>query len=195
MNLVKSFVKFVTDAKPVSKIADLEMGRAAVEGVVRLGDDGGIVSPVNGRPCVAFYYKAFYFTGSRTGQMMPRKLRTEEVYHSFILNLEDGRINATPKKTDGFSSDEHKHLSGIGYEGFTAKEDLVSAGQRVRLWGTAKETDDGILFTYGKMEVVGPPESSEEGKPKKKKKKGKAKPKAKPKAKAKGKGKGKGKKK
>ena len=191
MNLVKSLVKFVTDAKPVSKLEELEMGRAAVEGIVRLGKDGGIVSPVNGRPCVAFYYKSFYFTGSRTGQMMPRKLRTEEVYHSFVLELDDGKMSVEPKKTDAFSSDDHKELSGVGYEGFNAREELVSAGQRVRLWGVASETEDGIILKYNKMEVVGPPEAPSEGKPKKKKKKAKAKAKAK----AKGKGKAKAKKK
>ena len=181
MGLVKSFVKFVSDAKPVSKVAELESGRAAAEGFVRLGKDGGMVSPVKGRPCVAFYYKAFHLVGSRTGQMMPRKLRIHEVYHPFELELDDGSLRAVPKKSDDFTSDDHKALSGHGYQGFKAIEDLVSPGNRVRIYGVAREDEGSWELTFNKLEVVPftAPADSSGKKRKKKKKKGKAKAKKK----------------
>lgn len=154
MSLVNSFVKFLSDAKPVSTIDEMEEGRAAAEGIIRLGEDGPLISPVRGNPCIAFYYKAFHLVGSRAGQMMPRKLQTHEVYHSFDLELQDGRIHAVPKKPGDFSSDDHKALSGVGYEGFKAIEDLVSPGMRVRIYGTAKKQDERWVLQYSKLEVV-----------------------------------------
>ncbi len=179
MSIVKSFVKFVTDPKPVSTLAELEEGRAAVEGVIELGEDGGMISPVNGRPCVAFYYKAFHFTGTRTGQMMPRKLRTEEVYAPFVLRLDDGKLQAVPKSSSEFSAADHKELTGRGYENFVAQEDLVSSGTKVRLWGKAKKTDEDVIFTYTKIEIIGLAANGSQSKSKRKKKKKKSKAKKK----------------
>lgn len=181
MSLVKSFVKFISDAKPVSKVSDIETGRAAAEGVIRIGKDGSITSPVKGRPCIAFYYKAFHVVGSRTGQMMPRKLRIHEVYHPFELELEDGRIVATPKKSDDFTATDHKELSGHGYQGFRAVEELVAPGTRVRIYGVAKQGDEMWNLTFNKLELVESAPSAENGAPKKKKKK-KSKSKAKKKS-------------
>jgi hypothetical protein len=182
MGIVREFVKFLSDPRPVSSLAALEMGRAAAEGVVRIGPDGNMVSPVSGKPCLAMYYKAFYLTGSRTGAMMPRQLKVAEVYHSFTLELEDGSIQAVPKKTDTFSADDHKELSGSGYQGFRATEDILSPGMRVRIWGRAKDQGDGVVLRYEKLEILGAGTESQgttPGKtssmPKKQKKKGKAK--------------------
>jgi hypothetical protein len=182
MSLVNAVVKFLSDAKPVSSIEELEEGRAAAEGVIRIGEEGPLISPVRGNHCVAFYYKAFHFVGSRTGQMMPRKLQTHEVYHSFDLEMTDGKIKAIPKKPGAFSSQDHKELSGVGYEGFRATEDLVSAGVRVRIYGTARKDEDGWALEYNKLEVVQPPAvgvspvGKTAGKVPKKKAKSKAKP-------------------
>ena len=172
MNIVRSLVKFVTDAKPVLRLAELEDGRAAAEGVVRMDENGGLVSPVNGRPCVAFYYKSFHFTGSRSGQMIPHKLKTEEVYSPFTLELEDGKLAAVPRKSSNFSAADHKALSGMGYNGFFAREDLVPAGTRVKLWGKVHRTEEGVVLTYNRLEVVGisAVSGSDQSKHKKKKK-------------------------
>lgn len=173
MNLVKSVVKFLSDTKPVSNADELEQGRAGAEGFVRIGEDGPLISPVRGQHCVAFYYKAFYLTGSRQGQMMPRNLRNEEVYHSFDVELDDGtKIHVSPKKTDKFDSDDHKELSGLGYQGFKATEDLVLPGMRVRVFGNAKKEDEKWSLSYNKLEVVDytPPPTAQKKKHKKKKK-------------------------
>lgn len=171
MSIVKSLVKFVTDAKPVSTLAELEEGRAAVEGVIELGEEGGIISPINGRPCVAFYYKAYHFTGSRTGQMMPRKLKTEEVYAPFVLRVDDGKLRAVPKKSSSFTAAQHKELTGVGYEGFVGLEELVLSGTKVRLWGVAKKTDEGVVLTYTKIELFGGEATDGQDKSKRRKKK------------------------
>ena len=154
MGIVREFVKFLSDPRPVSSLTALEMGRAAAEGIVRVGPDGHMVSPVGGKPCLAMYYKAFYLTGSRTGAMMPRQLKVAEVYHSFSLELDDGSILAVPKKSDSFSADDHKELSGSGYQGFRATEDILSPGMRVRIWGKAKEQDGGVVLCYEKLEIL-----------------------------------------
>lgn len=178
MSLMKSFVKFVSDTKPVTRVDDLEEGRAGAEGVIHIGEDGPLISPVHGRHCVAFYYKAFHLVGARGGIPQPRKLRTEEVYHSFEIELEDGKIVAVPKKTDAFSADEHKELSGVGYDGFKAIEDLVSPGMRVRIFGTARQKDGRWVLTYTKLELVEDVPASTPATPAGKKKKKKSKRKA-----------------
>ena len=116
--------------------------------------------------------------------MMPRALETHEVYHSFALELEGGKIKAIPKKSEQFDAAEHKKLSGTGYEGFKAIEDLVQAGTRVKIFGTAKQEGDGWVLHYTKLEVAEAGEAEAEAVPKKKKKvkskakvKGKKKPK------------------
>jgi len=138
MTIIKKLVKFVTDAKPVRREEELEEGRAAAEGIVRLGEEGGVVSPVNGRPCVAFFYQAFYLAGSQATQFIQRQIKAEQVYSSFILEMEDGKIKAKPKKRNLFSADDHKQLSGTGYNGFHAVEQIVSSGMLVRIWGSIK---------------------------------------------------------
>ncbi len=152
MSVFKSVAKFLSDTKAVANVADLEVGRAGAEGIVRLGPDGPLVSPVRGQPCVAFFYTAIHVVGGRMPQ--PRKLRVEEVYHSFDLEMEGGRIHVVPKKSDEFSSDDHKELSGVGYVGFRAVEDLVSAGSRVRLFGTLKREGDEWTLRYRKLEMI-----------------------------------------
>ena len=179
MSLVKSFVKFISDAKPVSKLSELELGRAAAEGIIRLGSEGSITSPVKGRPCVAFYYNAYHLLGSRGGQMMLSKLKTHEVYHSFELELEDGRIIARPKKSDKFSAADHKKLSGAGYQGFRATEDLVSPGTRVRIYGVVKQGEKMLELIFNKLELVESAPSATPTTPSQKKRKKKTKSKKK----------------
>jgi hypothetical protein len=176
MGLVRSLVKFITDPKPVSTLSDLEPGRAIIEGIARAGEEGTLVSPVRGQPCLAFYYRAFHVVGSRSGQMMPRKLRTHEVYHPFELELPDGRLRAVPKTSDDFTAADHKALSGAGYQGFRAVEDLFSLGTRVRIWGVAKRDGEQWTLVYSKIERLSTTiEGDASQKKKKKKKKAKAK--------------------
>lgn len=173
MNLLKSVVKFVSDAAPVSRLDELEEGRAAADGVVRIGDEGEIVSPVNGRPCVAFYYNAFAITGTRQGGYLPRKVRSAEVYGPFVLEMQGGRIRALPSKSDRFGGEDHRKLSGEGHENFKATEELISPGTRVRLWGKVKREGDGLVLHYHKVEVLSAAPTAEVSGGKKKKKGGK----------------------
>lgn len=176
MGVLKSVVKFVADATPVSRLEEIEPGRAAAEGIVRLGEEGEILSPVNSRPCVAFYYRAFAVSTSGRGGFVPRKLRTCEVYHSFWLEMEGGRLRAVPAKTDSFTAEDHRALSGGPYENFRATEDLIAPGTRVRVWGKVKREDEGSVLRYTKIEVLGQPPTAEgsPGRKKRKKKGGKA---------------------
>lgn len=154
MGLMKAVVKFLTDPRPVSTLAALEGGRAAAEGIVRKSDEGFLSSPVKGQPCVAFYYQAIHLVGNRAGQMMPRRLRTEETYHAFDLELEDGRLRALPKKAARFGRDQHMALSSAGYQGFRATEQIIPLGTRVRIHGRARKVGDAWTFIYHKLEPI-----------------------------------------
>ena len=153
MGLWKSIKKFLFDPVPVSKISDLEQGRVSVEGVVRF-DREKLISPVKGIKCVAFYYKASYLTGSRGGGLIQRKLREAGVYIPFNLEMEDGTIKAVPVKSDQFTAEDHRVLTGRGYEGFKAKEDVITPGTRVRLWGKLKKEDGELVVRFNKVEIL-----------------------------------------
>ncbi len=174
MNLFKSVVKFVSDATPVSRFDELEEGRAAADGVVRVGEAGEILSPVNSRPCVAFYYNAFAITGSGRGGFIPRKIRSAEVYGPFVLEMEGGRVLAVPEKSDAFAGEDHRALSGQGHENFRATEDLIALGAKVRLWGRVRREGDEVVLRYRKVEVLSRALVPDSGAGRKKKRKGQA---------------------
>jgi len=176
MSVLKSFVKFVSDSTPVEALDDLEDGRGAADGIVRLGEGDGIISPVNSRPCAAYYYRAFHVQmGGRAP--MPRKLRIAEVYSTFSLEMMGGNVRAVPGKSDDFDAKAHRDLSGKGLDGFTATEDLIASGMKVRLWGKVKTVGDERTLTYTKLEVLDQAPAASSG-TKKRKKKGKQKSKA-----------------
>lgn len=155
MGLWKKIKKFLFDPLPTSRISELEEGRVAVEGIVQFGEEGGIVSPVRGAKCVAFYYKALYLAGSRGGGFVQRRLREAEVYTPFKLVMEDGIVKAVPNKSDSFSAEEHRILTGAGYLGFKAVEDVILPGTRVRLWGNLKKKKDGeLVVKFKKIEII-----------------------------------------
>jgi hypothetical protein len=173
MNLVKTLVKFVTDPKPVSTLAALEPGRAILEGVAREGDDGTLISPVKSLPCLGYYYQAYCVIGNRSGQMQPQKLTTKEVYHSFVVELPDGRVHAVPKKTDEWTPEHHRSMAASGHQNFRAMEEVFSLGTRVKVFGVAKRDGDEWTLTYHKIERINV--QNEPVAKKKKKKKVKAK--------------------
>lgn len=158
MGLGRSLIKFIMDPKPVSKMTEIEEGRVAVEGIVRLEENSQkLTSPVKGLPCVAYYYKAMYLRGSRGGQgYVSTKLRTAEVYSAFNLEVEGGIIKAIPKKSDPFTPDDHRVLTGSGYMGFKAIEDIISPGAHIRLWGDAKKDGDSFIIKFSKIEFIEP---------------------------------------
>jgi hypothetical protein len=173
MDLVKTLVKFVTDPKPVSTLDALEPGRAIVEGIARESDDGTLISPVKSLPCLGYYYEAYCLIGSRSGQLQPQKLKVREVYHRFVIQLPDGRVNAVPKKTDQWTAEEHRALAASGHQGFRAIEEVFSLGTRVKVFGVVKRDGDVWTLTYNKVERLAL--QAEPGAKKKKKKKAKAK--------------------
>lgn len=173
MNLVKALVKFVTDPKPVSTLEALEPGRAIIEGVAREAEEGTLISPVKSLPCLGYFYQAYCLIGGRSGQMMPQKLTTKTVYHSFEIELPDGRVRAVPKKSDDWTPEKHRSMASSGHNGFRAIEEVFSLGTRVKVFGVARREGDAWTLTYHKLERL--TVQAEPGQKKKKKKKGKAK--------------------
>lgn len=171
MGLLKSVVKFVSDPSPVSRLEDLEEGRAAAEGVVRIEAQDEIISPVNSRPCAAFYYNAMAITVAGKG-VIPRKIKTAEVYAPFSLQMDGGLVRAEPARSDAFTAADHRALSGGGHENFRATEDLIPSGTRVRVWGKVRQVDGARVLVYTKIEVLGraPTETGTGGKKRRKKK-------------------------
>jgi hypothetical protein len=164
MGIMRSIVKFLTNPKPVSTLAALEEGRAIIEGTVRKGSAGTLVSPVKGQPCVGFYYHAFHVVTSRAGQMA-RPLRTEERFHGFELELEDGRIVVQPRKPGTFTVEEHREMFSAGYEGFRATEEIIPLGTKVRLHGVAKKRDGSWTLTYANLEIIEMTVRADRGRP------------------------------
>ncbi|MGD8862481.1 MAG: hypothetical protein PVI30_20890 [Myxococcales bacterium] len=113
----------------------------AAEGPVHLVGtlrcEAPIASPIRGRPCAGFFYRASVAGSGRssTGARM-RPLRRATVYATNVgLELDDGTVALSMPPSDEFSAEDHAQLAAADLFGFRAVESTLRDGQRVRVEG------------------------------------------------------------
>lgn len=129
----------------------LRKGRAKVTGFIHAVSS--LESPIEQRPCVAFYYRAS-FSSTRAIRFSPsgtRHLRSAVVYaDELFLDMPGGRLLLIPKERETFAAEEHEILLAKGISGFRAKEDCIEQGERVQVRGVLRQLEKSwqMLFDY-----------------------------------------------
>ncbi len=141
---------------------DLQPGKALVHG--KVSAPGTIPSPVNRKPCIAFYYRASYQRPSRLKGFQQELLRDALVYAADLeLDVEGTSIELRPKRNDDFDAETHAALKASGMEGFRGVEKTVPNEVSVRALGRLKRKGDAWQLELEELHYDPPP-------PKKKKK-------------------------
>lgn len=135
---------------------DLQPGKALVHGTVSA--PATIPSPVNRRPCVAFYYRASYQRPSRLKGFQQELLRDALVYApDLVLDVDGTSIALQPKRNDDFDAELHAALKASGMEGFRGLENRIPDRAQVRASGRLKRTGDQWLLELDALHYDPPP--------------------------------------
>jgi hypothetical protein len=147
-------------AADVTQLAAVRAGSLALVGKVKAGPETAR-SPIKGAPCVAFYYRAYYFVDGRGGQL-ERSLKSLELHTPlYFLELEGGPVKVVAKPREPFSNLDHRELASRGFQNFRAEEQLVKVGARVRLKGRVWReagTDGMWVVEPRQIALLGEPE-------------------------------------
>ncbi len=138
----------------VRHAADLRTGRAVVFGTVRAA--APMPSPVHGKPCVAFYYRASFRRASRIKGFAQALLRDALVYaDDLVLTVDDVEIALTPRQNVAFGRDDHKALRAQKIDGFKASEKRVPQGGQVAVHGTLRRRGDRWSMVFEQLDHQG----------------------------------------
>lgn len=133
----------------VKKYDDLRAGTVEVEG--RLRTEQPLESPVKGRNCAAFHYKARMeatraIRGSTSGK---RTLRAALVYaEGLVLEVDGGEIDLVAPKTEPFTGRDHEALSSGDFPGFKAKETRIAVDAHVRVRGKLRRDGERWVLKF-----------------------------------------------
>lgn len=137
----------------VRAAADLRPGKAVVFGVVH-GET--MPSPVHGKPCVAFYYRASFRRASRVKGFAQALLRDALVYADGLTLTVDGvSIALEPKRNMSFGREAHMALVAQKIDGFRALEKRVPDGGQVAVAGTLRKKGDAWSMVFEQMDHQG----------------------------------------
>jgi len=135
----------------VRAAGDLRSGKAVVFGVVRAG--APIRSPVHGKPCAAFYYRASFRRASRIKGFAQALLRDALVYAGDLVLTVDGvEIALTPRENAPFTREAHQALVAQKIDGFRAIEKRVPDGASVAVHGTLRRRGDRWAMAFDQMD-------------------------------------------
>lgn len=154
MGLLHALKKFFGSPPLIVRFADLESGRAMVEGEVRVGDVEPLRSPLKSQPCVGFFYTAAHEVRSRSTQTIMKPLRSAEVFCAFDLEMDGGRIEAVPSHPGDFSQADHQALVSAGYAGFRAAEEVIPPRSKVRMHGVLRKKGDTWTMEFQRVVVL-----------------------------------------
>lgn len=123
--------------------ATLRPGRAVLFGTLQC--ETPVKSPIYGKPCAAFYYRASFRRASRVKGFAQALLRDALVYaDGLTLVLADGAtVTLTPRTHTAFGRADHQALQRDGIDGFRAIEKRVPVGSRVAAHGVVKRDGGG----------------------------------------------------
>ncbi len=134
---------------------ELRLGRVVLRGRALAGPEV-LHSPIHGKTCLAFFYRATYQVPSR-GSWIRRLFRQAEVYSPmFYLELEDGRVVVVPRKTDQMSAEDHHEIRARNLHGLEAAEQLICSGDHVRINGKLLARGDGMVLEPRSIELLPP---------------------------------------
>lgn len=152
------------DREVITDPSSLRKGKAAVRGALRAND--ALESPLNSRPCAAFYYKATYQAPSRLQAYIRRKLRDALVYGSELhLELGDAQLELRPKAPERFTRADHLALKAEDIDGFVAREQIMRQGADVVAYGVLKRKGERWYMLLDHLELT--PEEEERAKTRK----------------------------
>lgn len=138
----------------VRHAADLRPGRAVVFGA--LHTDQPIPSPVRGKPCAAFYYRASFRRASRLKGFAQALLRDALVYADGLSVTVDGvSIPLTPRNGVDFGRADHQALVKQKIDGFKALEKRVPVGAQVAVHGALRRTREGWTMRFDQIDHQG----------------------------------------
>lgn len=138
----------------VRHAADLRSGKAVVFGTVRAAEP--IPSPVHGKPCVAFYYRASFRRASRVKGFAQALLRDALVYaDDLVLVVDDVEIALTPRENMAFGREAHQALKAEKIDGFKASEKRVPQGAQVAVHGKLARRGDRWSMTFEQLDHQG----------------------------------------
>ncbi|MFH1469522.1 MAG: hypothetical protein ABIO70_34375 [Pseudomonadota bacterium] len=115
-------------------LAEASAGKVMLVGAISPADDL-LASPIEGKACVAFYYRSTWEAPTR-GAAITRLVEEAQVYApAFFVALEDARVRVVPQQSDSFGNQDHQRLLNAAMPGFRAAEQLIKPRDRVRLHG------------------------------------------------------------
>jgi hypothetical protein len=123
---------FVTPVER-SSLAGASAGKVILTGTIAAGDEE-LRSPIHGYACVAFFYRATWKAKTRDSETT-RVHRQAERYAQFFLELEDASLPVVSRRSEDFGKQDHMQILAAGIPGLEPAEQLVRAGDRVRLHG------------------------------------------------------------
>ena len=140
MSLKRAITTFFKDPEPVGAIDHVEPGMNIVDGIAKI--DTPLRSPVKGQNCIGYHYQSYLVISSpRNPQPQIQKLRDEEVYSPFELQMEGGTLVVQPDRRAKFTREDHLDLKNRYGNTFQGVEDLILPGAKVRVKGTVKVVD------------------------------------------------------
>ncbi len=152
-NVFSSLDKVFPSTEERTTLTGARKGKAVFSGTVRLGEEA-LTSPIHGYSCVAFFYMATWDAKSRDTEVT-RVYRQAECYApDFWLELDDGELLVVPKRNEPFTAEEHQHIVGSGIPGLKPAEQLVRAGDKVRLHGHLREEEDGLWLNLFQIDIL-----------------------------------------
>ncbi len=147
MSRLASFLGVGRPAK-IAAMGDLRKGPVVAAGTLTCPTP--IRSPIRGRSCAGFFYRASHLGWRTVGPATRKPLVNALVYASPLrLALSDGtEIELIPRELNEFDSDGHTRLAEQDLPGFLAREKLLSVGGEVVVRGKARQRDGEwtILF-------------------------------------------------
>lgn len=123
--------------------AALRPGRAVLFGTLQC--ETPVKSPIYGKPCAAFYYRASFRRASRVKGFAQALLRDALVYaDGLTLVLADGAtVTLAPRSNTDFGRPDHQALQQKGIDGFRAIEKRIPVRSRVAAHGVLRRASGG----------------------------------------------------
>lgn len=129
---------------------DLRPGKAVLFGT--LHTETPIESPVHGKPCAAFYYRASFRRASRVKGFAQALLRDALVYaDGLTVDIEGTPVTLTPLEAARFDRAAHRALVAEKIDGFKASEKRVPVGAQVAVHGKLVRKGGAWHMVFGQL--------------------------------------------
>ncbi len=134
-------------------ITGVRPGKATFMGTLRAGEEQ-LTSPVQGVPCLAFYYRATWKAKTRDNETTRVHRQAECYAPGFWIELADEPLWVVPKTNESFTRDDHLTILGAGIPGLEPGEQLVQTGDRVRLHGKLNRDNEQPFFELSRIDIL-----------------------------------------